>query len=38
LVGAVPEQTAALEALAGIGGGGAARAVTRIIVERRNQG
>jgi hypothetical protein len=34
----IPEQTAALEALAGIGGGEAARAVTRIIVERIVQG
>src|SRR5215469_16496783 len=34
----IPEQTAALGALAGIGGGEAARAVTRIIVERIVQG
>jgi hypothetical protein len=35
---AIPEQIAALEALTGIGGGEAARAVTRIIVERIVQG
>lgn len=35
---AIPEQTAALEALATIGGGEAGRAVTRIIVERIVQG
>src|SRR6516162_4744431 len=34
----IPEQTAALQALATIGGGEAARAVTRIIVERIVQG
>jgi hypothetical protein len=35
---AIPEQIAALEALIGIGGGEAARAVRRIIVERIVQG
>jgi hypothetical protein len=35
---AIPEQTAALGALAGIGGSEAARAVMRIIVERVVQG